>query len=122
MEQIEGQTVRDFIAQDGQDDQLAQKVGAALASMHNLDIVHGDLTTSNMMLRPNKSLVLLDFGLAQISNMVEDKGVDLYVLERAFLSTHPNSEELFASILDHYSQSVRDSKAIMSKLAEGTAT
>lgn len=36
--------------------------------------------------------VLIDFGLSYVSVMPEDKAVDLYVLERAFSSTHPNTE------------------------------
>jgi len=47
-------------------------------------------------------VVLIDFGLAYISTLVEDKAVDLYVLERAFSSTHPASEDLFASVLKAY--------------------
>ena len=50
-----------------------------------------DLTTSNMLLRDSEDIVLIDFGLSYISSLVEDKGVDLYVLERAFLSCHPNT-------------------------------
>ena len=37
--------------------------------------------------------VMIDFGLSFQSHSIEDKAVDLYVLERAFLSTHPNSEK-----------------------------
>ncbi|KAG6808860.1 hypothetical protein H0H93_016409 [Arthromyces matolae] len=49
-------------------------------------------------------LVLIDFGLSYVSTLVEDKAVDLYVLERAFSSTHPDSEPLFASVLAAYAQ------------------
>ena len=65
-----------------------------------VSIVHGDLTTSNLMLVPTLSdpvlggLVVVDFGLALVSQLNEDRAVDLYVLERAFLSTHPNSEKM----------------------------
>ena len=78
-------------------------IGSKLAEIHNLDIIHGDLTTSNMLLRNNlaasntiicnNSLVWIDFGLSYTSTLVEDKGVDLYVLERAISSTHPNQSE-----------------------------
>jgi tRNA A-37 threonylcarbamoyl transferase component Bud32 len=37
---------------------------------------------------------LIDFGLSYMSHLPEDKAVDLYVLERAFLSTHPNTEAM----------------------------
>jgi TP53 regulating kinase-like protein len=63
--------------------------------MHDADVVHGDLTTSNVIVRGTDSqVVLIDFGLSSISTVVEDKAVDLYVLERAFISTHPGSEKL----------------------------
>ena len=71
--------------------------------MHCADVIHGDLTTSNMMLRGTAPEVLLiDFGLTTVSSFWEDKAVDLYVLERAFASTHPGSEHLFARVLDAY--------------------
>ena len=69
---------------------IAQKMGEAIAKMHDANIMHGDLTTSNMMIRSgSESLVMIDFGLSFISAMSEDRAVDLYVLERAFQSTHP---------------------------------
>ncbi|KAG0164053.1 TP53 regulating kinase, partial [Apophysomyces sp. BC1015] len=81
--------------QDLEFDSLGKKIGTALAKMHSLDVIHGDLTTSNLMLREmDDSLVVIDFGLSYISTLPEDKAVDLYVLERAFSSTHPNTERL----------------------------
>lgn len=71
------------------------KVGQQIGIMHWNDYVHGDLTSSNIVLVPgnedNSNIWephLIDFGLGGTSNMVEDKGVDLYVLERAIISTH----------------------------------
>uniref|UniRef100_A0A0W0FLL0 non-specific serine/threonine protein kinase n=1 Tax=Moniliophthora roreri TaxID=221103 RepID=A0A0W0FLL0_MONRR len=94
-------------------DQVMKLIGTEIAKMHQADVIHGDLTTSNMMLRhpssyqasePNviTQLVLIDFGLAFQSSLAEDKAVDLYVLERAFSSTHPDSEPMFASVLAAY--------------------
>ena len=100
---------------------LATKVGKTLAAMHAVDVVHGDLTTCNMLLRQpyeESGLVLIDFGLSQISHLQEDKGVDLYVLERAFLSSHPNTEKLFAKILDVYAQHYKKSADVLKKLEE----
>ena len=69
------------------------RTSSSLSKMpgRNSDVIHGDLTTSNMLLRDSEDIVLIDFGLSYISSLVEDKGVDLYVLERAFLSCHPNT-------------------------------
>ena len=69
---------------------LAQQIGMAVGKLHSLNIVHGDLTTSNMILKNSKDLVMIDYGLSGMSQSVEDKAVDLYVLERAIASTHPH--------------------------------
>lgn len=97
---------------------LMRLIGKQLAVMHEADIIHGDLTTSNMMLRPastdgtshvdldHDEVVLIDFGLSSVSAFAEDKAVDLYVLERAFASTHPASEGLYKTILKSYAEEV----------------
>ncbi|KAJ7583973.1 kinase-like domain-containing protein [Mycena floridula] len=93
-------------------DGLMTLIGSEIAKMHRADVVHGDLTTSNMMLRSGASsqgttrLVLIDFGLSYQSNLVEDKAVDLYVLERAFSSTHPDAEPMFSSVLKAYEKTM----------------
>ncbi|TPX44954.1 hypothetical protein SeLEV6574_g04180 [Synchytrium endobioticum] len=121
MEYVVGVSVRDFIQHNGLDDagvatQLSQRIGWNVAAMHDLDIIHGDLTTSNMMIRPSKSVAMIDFGLSYGSVDIEDKAVDLYVLERAFSSTHPNTEALFEAILDNYVARARDGKSIIKRL------
>lgn len=99
---------------------LMHLIGLELAKMHEADIIHGDLTTSNMMLRSrgpssngktsvdldHDEVVLIDFGLSSVSAFPEDKAVDLYVLERAFASTHPASEGLFKKVLETYADEV----------------
>ncbi|PWN20862.1 hypothetical protein BCV69DRAFT_290135 [Microstroma glucosiphilum] len=101
---------------------LMSLVARQLALMHAADVIHGDLTTSNMMVRSEaavaplatqsslpvpasvhqKEVLLIDFGLSHTSPAAEDKAVDLYVLQRAFTSTHPHSTHLFQRILDVY--------------------
>lgn len=79
---------------------LTSAVGKGIGMMHDCDVIHGDLTTSNIMVRqppPGEaygSAVFIDFGLGAMKATPEDKAVDLYVLERAFISTHPNSEAM----------------------------
>ena len=65
-------------------------IGAAVAKLHDGGLIHGDLTTSNMMITTggDDKLVVIDFGLSFNSTLFEDKGVDLYVLERALSSAH----------------------------------
>lgn len=84
---------------------LAILIGETVAKMHSNGLIHGDITTSNILVMPSDnsiSLVMIDFGLSFQEGVAEDKGVDLYVLERAFLSTHPNTEEIFGEILEAY--------------------
>ena len=98
---------------------LAKLMGEAVALLHAGKIIHGDLTTSNMlvlnaavqdgemaeqaeMVPPPARLAVIDFGLGYESKTLEDKAVDLYVLERALLSTHPNSEFMFKEVCTVY--------------------
>ncbi|KAM5246214.1 EKC/KEOPS complex subunit TP53RK [Ctenodactylus gundi] len=129
MEEIEGSvTVRDYIQSTVETEKtlqslfnLAKKIGQILARMHDEDLIHGDLTTSNMLLKPpleQLNIVLIDFGLSFVSGLPEDKGVDLYVLEKAFLSTHPNTETLFDTFLKNYSASSKKSRPVLKKLDE----
>ena len=96
---------------------LATKMGSILAKIHNVGVVHGDLTTSNMMLR-NGDLLLIDFGLARVSFNPEELAVDLYVLERALLSTHPELEEkeFLAQVLEKYKSDCKKSDAVLHRL------
>lgn len=80
------------IALDGEVRDIMSKVGAAVAKLHLANIVHGDLTSSNIILDQRNDKwepMLIDFGLSSYSLLAEDEAVDLYVLERALISTHP---------------------------------
>ena len=89
---------------------LGTKIGKAVGKMHSNNIIHGDLTTSNMLLNSDDDsfnkyeLIMIDFGLAHYSQSTEDKGVDLYVLERALLSTHSSLVTFFDIILAAYKE------------------
>ncbi|XP_038606304.1 EKC/KEOPS complex subunit TP53RK [Tachyglossus aculeatus] len=127
LEDIEGSvSVRDYIRAASQTEAgpgslvpLAGVIGRVLANMHDEDIIHGDLTTSNMLLRPPSeqlNLVLIDFGLSFTSALPEDKGVDLFVLEKAFLSTHPHTEPVFEALLKSYAAASKKSGPVLKKL------
>jgi serine/threonine protein kinase len=103
MERIAGRTVKELLRSGSSSSgsypeaakAWAKEVGVVIGKMHDADVVHGDLTTSNIMIRDaDGKAVLIDFGLSTVSTVLEDKAVDLYVLERAFVSTHPGSEDL----------------------------
>lgn len=150
VEWIEGEVVRirlnewlkrrkDAGVEEGVDDaelvDLMGRVGAAVGRMHAVGVVHGDLTTSNLMLRPSPKqtgndgapagdkvldgeIILIDFGLASQSLQDEDRAVDLYVLERAFGSTHPRAEGLFKEVLAGYGKSFKGAAIVLKKLED----
>lgn len=114
-------------------DKLARLIGQTVRKLHENNIIHGDLTTSNMLLVDKNSnsddsnwldvdnveLVMIDFGLSSFDTSAEDKGVDLYVLERALISTHNDYPEIFSKILEAYkNHSKNNIKEIISKFEE----
>ena len=113
------------IAQDTALDKLnplAEKIGQIIGRMHAGKLIHGDLTTSNMLVRGNPDdldVVLIDFGLSFSEGLAEDKGVDLYVFERALLSNHPNTELLFECVLKAYKKfNPKEADEVVSKYEE----
>ena len=84
MEEITGPMLKDVI-----DDNLAFRIGEEIAKLHSADIIHGDITTSNILLSDDK-LVFIDFGLGRYSNLNEDKAVDLLVLKKSLQSIDYN--------------------------------
>ena len=96
MEWIEGPSIRTWLEDHTGEagvTEVMRQIGQSVGKLHESNVVHGDLTTSNLILR-GKEVVLIDFGLGSVSHSEEDMAVDLYVLERAFVSTHPRSEGL----------------------------
>ncbi len=111
MEHIDGRLLKDFV------DSLSKKeinrifiqIGKQIAKLHDESIIHGDLTTSNMVMKDK--IYFIDFGLGFISNKLEDKAVDLHLLNQALDSKHYKiSKDAFNSVLTGYksSKSFRD--------------
>lgn len=53
-----------------------------------------------------------------MSGKLEDKAVDLYVLKRAFISTHPGSEELFDKIIEVYKNKASNGLKIVARFKD----
>ncbi len=82
--------------------EIIQQLGKQTAILHENNIIHGDLTTSNTILKNNK-LYLIDFGLGFISTKIEDKAVDLHLIKQALEAKHfQNHEKLFKEFLKTY--------------------
>ena len=99
-------------------DWLFECIGKIVGQIHKNDIVHGDLTTSNILINDSNQLIPIDFGLSYHSTSSEDRAVDLYVLERALLSTHVDASK-FNIVTDNYKQVMSSSAdAVIRKLDE----
>jgi len=86
LESLEGEKVRDYL-DASQDHEIFSRVAEQVELMHKAGFAHGDLTTSNMILSGNK-LYLIDFGLSEHTDRVEDKAVDLHLLKECLKSKH----------------------------------
>lgn len=106
MEYIKGTRLKESLAREDYDksEQMCTRLGEIIGKLHVHGIVHGDLTTSNIIIDSLDNLILIDFGLAEYSTEVEKKGVDIHLLKRALDSTHfQNTQFYFNRIIQGYS-------------------
>eukprot|EP00918_Siedleckia_nematoides_P071973 GHVU01157245.1.p1 GENE.GHVU01157245.1~~GHVU01157245.1.p1 ORF type:complete len:279 (-),score=39.23 GHVU01157245.1:265-1101(-) len=128
MQYIHGRTMKattdDSVTPEATLRTLEQHIGADIARMHGgADVVHGDLTTSNILVTASSTgsliPVFIDFGLSCVSTAVEDKAVDLYVLERSIQSTHVTRAGMFERILEGYQMAApKAARPVIKRLAE----
>lgn len=113
MEYIDGDKLRDVFSV-----KLCQKIGEYVGLMHNEGIIHGDLTTSNMILKCNE-IYLIDFGLSFFSAKIEDKAVDLHLLKEALESKHYKEfDEAFKEIIKGYNKTCKNADEIINRLEQ----
>ena len=96
--------------------EISKQIGKSIALLHKENIIHSDLTTSNMILKKEK-VYFIDFGLGYISARYEDKAVDLYLLKKALEAKHYKTAEiLFKEILKQYKKNYSNSDKIFERL------
>ena len=123
MEFVEGKQVKETLEtipkQERQ--QLCRHIGKMIGRLHMNGIIHGDLTTSNMILTPNGKVVFVDFGLSERSTELEPKGVDLHLMKRTLKSTHyKHANECFKMVMEGYAQAAgqEETKQVTKKIRE----
>lgn len=113
MEFINGKKLRDVLNEDNCI-RLCRELGKKIAILHNNNIIHGDLTTSNFILADE--IYFIDFGLSFFSTKIEDKAVDLHLLRQALESKHYKIwKKCFEAVLEGY-KIVNDYELIMERL------
>jgi Kae1-associated kinase Bud32 len=120
MEWIKGEKIKDTLngMLKPQRMQIYSLIGESIARLHSNGIIHGDLTTSNMIFKDDR-LYIIDFGLGKVSGKAEDQAVDLYLLHEALKSTHLRLlEEAWKGILNAYKQNYAKSIEVLNRLTK----
>jgi N6-L-threonylcarbamoyladenine synthase/protein kinase Bud32 len=86
MERIEGTLLKHLLTEGHVYD-----AGVCVGRLHGAGIIHGDLTTSNIIIADGVP-VFIDFGLSYRSCETESQGVDIHVLFQTLESTSRNAE------------------------------
>ena len=114
MEYIDGPKVRDVLEEKDYK-KLSSEIGKKIAILHNNGIIHGDLTTSNMIFA--NEVYFIDFGLSFFSEKIEDKAVDLHLLKQALESKHYKVwEKCFDAAIKGYKKECKDSSLVLKRL------
>ncbi len=114
LEFIDGEKFRDVFEKR---DDLWKDFGKNIARLHAQNIIHGDLTTSNVIVKEDQ-LFFIDFGLSFSSERLEDRATDLRLMKQVLDGTHHRvSEEAFNKILEGYSE-IGDREAVEERLEE----
>jgi len=112
MEYIEGTALKNIV-----NPSLSEQTGKLIGRLHTCGIIHGDLTTSNILYMDGK-LFLIDFGLAYLDKTLEARGVDIHVLFQTFESTHENHEEIIEAFKKGYAMTFQDARKVFERVAE----
>jgi len=123
MEFVEGKQVKEVLDNISEEERLSMSklIGKMIGRLHKNGIIHGDLTTSNMILTPFDKIVFVDFGLSEMSVELEPKGVDIHLMKRTLNSTHyKHAEECFKALMEGYAEAVgnEQTKKVLNKIRE----
>lgn len=113
-EEIKGETLKERIKKGKEEpEEIGKELGKEIKSLHDINIVHNDLTTSNII-RKDSELYFIDFGLSEKTNKVEDKAMDLLVFKKMLKSTHwENMGRIWSNLKEEY-----DEERILDRLKE----
>lgn len=119
MEKVGGMKVKEKLETDPDSaEKICAEIGRTVAALHNSGICHGDLTTSNMILTSGGEICLIDLSMGRTKAELEDIGVDMRLLERAFASAHPDLTDAFSGLMRSYLSVKTDPDAVLRKIDE----
>lgn len=102
VEHVKGELLEKTIADEKNISEVFLELGKSVGALHSRQIVHGDLTTANVVVS-GKRVVVIDLGLSFVSTKVEDYAVDLHVFRQGLFAKHPEiAEECWNRFLEGY--------------------
>lgn len=118
MEDIGGSTMKDFLQRSKSFGKVCRELGTNIGKLHSAGIIHGDLTTSNMILKEGK-IYFIDFGLGSFSKRTEDMATDLTVLLEILQATHHKiSEACWKKIIEGYRSENKRAAEVLERMEE----
>ncbi|MBI4043288.1 MAG: Kae1-associated serine/threonine protein kinase [Candidatus Diapherotrites archaeon] len=125
MEWIEGKTLKETLQDPktprAQKIKWCRELGHIMGLLHAHECVHGDLTTSNVLVRKNKrgmELVLIDFGLAFYSHKLEDLAVDVIGLKKTYNATHFDFPAGWNAVVKGYTRTFKNARKVLAHMNE----
>ncbi len=114
MQYLEGKTLKQLFLEGYKNKKkTSTEIGRMIKKLHDKGVIHGDLTTSNMI-KTRKGIHFIDFGLSYKSDKTEDKAVDLLVFKKMLKSTHwKDFEEIWGAFKQGYGD-----ETVLSKVEE----
>ena len=113
MERIEGNLVGEVITP-----RISERIGELVGILHRNGIIHGDLTTSNLILGSDNILYLIDFGLSSFDSSIEARGVDVHVFFQSLSATCESWKELKESFIKGYTRALPDAPQVLTRVSE----
>ena len=113
MERIEGNLVGEVITP-----RISERIGELVGILHRNGIIHGDLTTSNLILGSDNILYLIDFGLSSFDSSIEARGVDVHVFFQSLSATCESWKELKESFIKGYTRTLPDAPQVLTRVSE----
>ncbi len=118
MEYLDAPRVKDVLDDMDMEEQksLCMTIGTEIAKLHRYGLIHGDITTSNLVLSKGR-VYFIDFGLGEKCCEDEVRGVDLHLLMEAFSATHRNPR-CFGWVMQGYRKTFGDASMIEKKIED----
>ena len=118
MEYLDGRSVKEILDSDPSSaSDVCREIGRTVAKLHSAGICHGDLTTSNMIMCGGE-LCLIDFSMGCTKAELEDKGIDIRLLERAFTSAHTELTDAFGDMMEEYYANIPEPDRMRKKVED----